>query len=299
MSSSIAAFVANLSAVSFWMNRVVPPLQIIFGTFGNLLNIIIFTRRSLRINPCSTYFLFGSVNNFFAIYVALLTRYLSTSWNLDPSARNTVLCKLRIFFVYVSVCLVLWLTVLASFDRFLSSSYNAGLRRLSRLPIARKIINNNAQNTRLRSSDRQMIAMLLFQVLTTTLFSVPYAAINLYDTVVITMLQYRLSTSGQAIYNVASNLFRLLYYTNPVAGFYIYTLTGPKFRKEMTSCIRYGLKFVLRATHLQGCLPLRIQQALFVETQIGIMDESLTLARRRNTVHPIQHRNPMNRTSII
>ncbi|CAF4841233.1 unnamed protein product [Rotaria sp. Silwood1] len=100
--------VANLNTATFWINRIIPVISIVFGTFGNLFNIIIFTRRSLCNNPCSVYFLAGSIANFFVMYVALLTRYLATSWNLDPAATNMIWCKIRYFLIYPPLCLVLW-----------------------------------------------------------------------------------------------------------------------------------------------------------------------------------------------
>ncbi|CAF1402446.1 unnamed protein product [Adineta steineri] len=151
----------------------------------------------------------------------------------------------------------------------------------------------NVRNERLRANNRQMIIMLSFQVLTTTVFSTPFAVTNLYATIVITILKYKLSASGNAIYNIISNLSRLLYYTNPIIGFYIYTLTGPKFRKEMKRCVRYGLKFALIITGLKQCLSLRIQQELFDENQLGTIDDSLELRRRGNTIHPIQRQRTM------
>ncbi|CAF3712271.1 unnamed protein product [Rotaria sp. Silwood1] len=105
--------VANLNTATFWINRIIPVISIVFGTFGNLFNIIIFTRRSLCNNPCSVYFLAGSIANFFVMYVALLTRYLATSWNLDPAATNMIWCKIRYFLIYPPLCLVLWFVVLA------------------------------------------------------------------------------------------------------------------------------------------------------------------------------------------
>jgi hypothetical protein len=148
--------------------------------------------------------------------------------------------------------------------------------------IARQV--NNARNERLRANDRQLVAMLLFQVLITTLISTPYFSLAIYNAVATTILQYKLSTSGQAIYNFAYNLFRLLYYTNSVIGFYIYTLTGPKFRAEMKRCTQYGLKSALSAIGLVQCLPLRAQQAL----RIG-----------GNTVHPIQNQRPINIITVV
>jgi hypothetical protein len=128
MSNSSFYLIANLTSVTFWINHIIPIFQIIFGTFGNLLNIIIFTRRSLRTNPCSMYFLISSINNIFVICVALIPRYLSTNWNLDPSATNNILCKLYYFFIYASLNLVLCFIVLASIDRYLSTSHNVLLR---------------------------------------------------------------------------------------------------------------------------------------------------------------------------
>jgi hypothetical protein len=375
MSNATNDFISNLNTATFCINRIIPIFQIVFGTFGNLFNILIFTRRALRTSPSSLYFLVGSVNNCFVIYVALLTRYLATSWNQDPSATNTVLCKLRLFFVYASISLVLWFIVLASIDRFLSSSHKAAFRRLSSLPIARKMIVsttifiyllhshmlifyksgvsdhgticsifsdeyniffnfffliiscilpivlmcifgmltilnvrnirnrvvpqvNNVRNGRLRSNDRQLITMLLFQVLITTLISAPFSVINVYNTIDVVILKYKLSIYAQAVYSFAFNLFRLFYYTNPVIGFYIYTLTGFKFRVEMNRCIRYGLKSVLTATGLIRYLSARTRQRLLDENPTGINNGSF-ICRRRHAVQLVHYRRPVNMTSAV
>ena len=73
---------------------------------------------------------------------------------------------------------------------------------------------------------------------------------------------------------------------NPVLGFYIYTLTGTKFRLEVKRCIRYGLKSVLTATGLMRCLPLRAQQALLGQSQMDITN-TMTMApgKTENAVH--------------
>ncbi len=136
----MSSLATNLNSLASWMNLCILPILIAFGTFGNVLNLIIFTRRTLRTNPCSMYFLAGSINNLFATYVVILSRYLSVSWNLDISTRNNVFCKLRLLFIYSSLNLVLWFTILASADRFFSSSKSVRLRQWSSLPMARKNI---------------------------------------------------------------------------------------------------------------------------------------------------------------
>ncbi|CAF1171761.1 unnamed protein product [Rotaria sordida] len=142
--------------------------------------------------------------------------------------------------------------------------------------------------------------MLLFQVLITTLISTPYFALAIYNAVAIVMFRYKLSPSGLASYNFAYSFFQLLHYTNPVITFYIYTLTGPKFRVEMKHCIQHGLKFILTAFGLMRCLPLRARQALFGENQVrGTNNISLPQSRRRgNAVHPTQQKATTNMTPV-
>ena len=130
----------QLPMISLELNRFVAIFQIVFGTFGNVMNILIFSRRSLRSNPCSLYFLASSINNLFFLYVATLTRMLSSGWNIDPSNSNLILCRSRIFLVYTSLCLIQWFVVLASIDRYFSSCHTTHQRRWSSLTIARKSI---------------------------------------------------------------------------------------------------------------------------------------------------------------
>jgi hypothetical protein len=89
----------------------------------------------------------------------------------------------------------------------------------------------------------------------------------------------------------------MLYYINPVLGFYIYTLSGPKFRIEIKKCLLYGLKFILTAIGLGRYLPLTIQRVLLNENYIN--NNILTQIRRGNTVHPNQHLRQINTTSAI
>ncbi|CAF3952156.1 unnamed protein product [Rotaria sordida] len=142
--------------------------------------------------------------------------------------------------------------------------------------------------------------MLLFQVLITTLISTPYFALAIYNAIAVVMFRNKLSPSALAIYNFAQDLSRLLHYTNPVITFYIYTLTGPKFRVEMKRCIQHGLKSVLTAIGLMRCLPLRAQQALLGENQVTNTNNiSLTQSRRRgNAVHPTQQKATMSMTPV-
>ncbi|CAF1279099.1 unnamed protein product [Adineta steineri] len=344
----------TLSILTLNLNRIVPILQIILGTFGNVINILIFSRRSLRKNPCSIYFLALSINNIFALYVALLTRLLSSGWQIDPSNTNNILCKLRIFFSYVSLCLTQWFIVLASIDRFLSSCRTVRYRQFSNKSITRKgtifiiifialihfhvliwfqsapigrtltcnifdknyqlfftiftlvftsllppffmiifglqtIFNvrklrrqvapqtNNTRTDRLRSKDRQMIRMLLFQVLLTIICTTPFTTINLYTTIGTNII---LSSTGTIIYNFCANVFRLLNYCIPVIGFYIYTLASRTFRSE----IKHILREFIKRIGLVQCLP-ENAQTLVNEQSGSLASGGNTFSRRKTGNH--------------
>ncbi|CAF0799418.1 unnamed protein product [Rotaria sp. Silwood1] len=327
--------IQRLPVISLQLNRIVPIFQIILGTFGNILNILIFTRRTLRNNPCSLYFLASSINNIFVLYVATLTRLLSSGWKIDPTNYNLTLCKLRIFFVYSSLALIQWFMVLASIDRYLSSCQNARYRQMSSISIARKVIgltiliialahfhtfiwwsvdyigsktycnifiydyeiafqvffliltcalppflmalfgtltilnvrklrtqvtplNNDVRNERLRSKDRQLIIMLLIQILVTILCTLPFSVVNI--TSMIFQYLVTLSDYGDAINTFYSNIGRLVNYFNPVVGFYIYTLSSQTFRSELKCMIMEAMKFILTTLGLEKWLPVQREQ---------------------------------------
>ncbi|CAF4208453.1 unnamed protein product [Rotaria sordida] len=305
MSNTTSDLVQKLNIATYWIDQIYPLLQIAFGTFGNVFNIIIFSRRALRSNPCSLYFLVGSIDNCVVIGIGICSRYLASSWYWDPSATNIVLCKLRNFVIYSSLTLALCFfapIISCILPIVLMSIFGIlmilNVRRVHN-QVGRHI--NNARNERLHSNDRQLAMMLLFQILITTLISTPYFALAIYNAVAIVMFRYKLSPSELASYNFANNLFRLLHYTNPVITFYIYTLTGPKFRVEMKHCIQHGLKSVLTAIGLVRYLPLRARQVLFGENQVmnTINIISLSQSRRRgNGVHPTQQKTTMSMTPV-
>jgi hypothetical protein len=157
---------------------------------------------------------------------------------------------------------------------------------------------NDARTERMRSNDRQLFIMLLFQLLITALLTTPFAAVGVYNVISTTILKQTRSPLGAGIYNLIYTIGRLLSYSNAIVGFYIYTLSGPKFRAEVKRCIQYALKSTLTAMGLIRYLPQRVQRAVAGGTQIEIMNESLTRGTR-NAVHPIQHKTTMIKRSAV
>ena len=129
----------TLLYISLQLYRYVPIAELLLGTFGNIMNVLIFMRPSLRSNPCSFYFWISSINNLFYLYVGLLTRMLASGWSLDPTQKSNILCKLRIFFVYTSSSLIQWYMIVASIDRYFSSCTSTRIRQWSTVKVARKV----------------------------------------------------------------------------------------------------------------------------------------------------------------
>jgi hypothetical protein len=121
------------------LNRSIPIPLLIFGTIGNALNIFILTRKSLRTNSCSFYFLSSTIANLICLWCGLFTRLLS-GYNLDPTVWNTTICKFRFFITYMSLSLSACFLVYASIDRWSSSSLNARRRLFSSIHIARRMV---------------------------------------------------------------------------------------------------------------------------------------------------------------
>ena len=135
MNSSVAA-AAELSYARFLgnfivqFNRYVPIPLLLLGVIGNILNILILKRPSLRSNPCSICFIAASLVNLLVLIDGLIPRIL-LSFDKDPSDTNDFLCKVKYYVIYSSSALSSWFIVLATIDRYLSSSLEVWKRRLS------------------------------------------------------------------------------------------------------------------------------------------------------------------------
>lgn len=108
-----------------------------FGILGNVLNICVLLQRSLRSNPCIFLFVTSSIANLTSILSGLIPRILST-WHLDLTETNDVLCRLRAFILFSSRTIALGLIMLAAIERWIISSNNIQYRQISSLKNAQK-----------------------------------------------------------------------------------------------------------------------------------------------------------------
>ncbi|CAF4337476.1 unnamed protein product, partial [Adineta steineri] len=122
MSSNIT-FIDYVNQLSSDLDRYLSIGILLFGTIGNILNCLALSQRSLRSNPCVFFFLASSIASIITLISGVLVRLLS-DWSLSLDLTNTIswLCKVRVYILFNSRTIASWLIMLATCDRWLSSS---------------------------------------------------------------------------------------------------------------------------------------------------------------------------------
>lgn len=96
----------------------IAPLVFIFGFIGNLLTIIVFLRKKLRINNSSwSFFMLRLISDSFVI-VQCMREFIKQKLNFDFITLNIFLCKIAEFSLYLPTALSAWALVILSIDRF-------------------------------------------------------------------------------------------------------------------------------------------------------------------------------------
>ncbi|CAF1367215.1 unnamed protein product [Didymodactylos carnosus] len=109
-----------------------------FGTIGNLLTIIVFTRKTLRSNPCVVYLSATAIPCTLALYFAYLVKIIQ-NFGFDLAAISAF-CKMRLYIIDPSQFTSSWFMMLACIDRYASSSEHVRIRNFSRLSVAYRLI---------------------------------------------------------------------------------------------------------------------------------------------------------------
>ncbi|CAF1113212.1 unnamed protein product [Adineta steineri] len=310
MSDSVnSTLVIQLNLFTFQMNRYMSIFIMLFGSVGNIINLIIFYRPKHRTNPCAVYFFYASIAGLIALYSGLLSRIFA-GFQLDLSGTTEGLCQFRAFIIWVSTTAASWFLTYATVDRYCISCRNVNRRNLSNLRYTQRLmiitfigasivfaetfycyvpnIKNSpltcygrsiacrlyneissallfvfipsiimlifgfatVKNVRklltsiapsastettaktIKKTDRQLIQMLIIQVVLSTIFNIPLAIYRLYLTSTLYVLKTPLRST---IENLFFQAFYLLSFMTFGMPFYIYTLTGTVFKNECTT----------------------------------------------------------------
>ena len=116
------------------------PILIVLGNIGNLLLILIFTRRHHRHNPCSLYLLASAIFSLVGLNWSLITNLNALYQVPDPFTLSVTLCRLRGYILQATSVLYRTMIILACIDRYAMSSTSVRIRAFSKRNTAIKMI---------------------------------------------------------------------------------------------------------------------------------------------------------------
>ena len=111
---------------------------LVIGLFGCLCNLITFTAVRLQCNPCAFYFLLSTIFEVCSITFGVISRMAADHLGSNLSSTSRAYCKLRAFLVSAIPLTATYLILMASIDRFMSSSVSARLRSFSQIKVAHR-----------------------------------------------------------------------------------------------------------------------------------------------------------------
>ncbi|CAF1292371.1 unnamed protein product [Adineta steineri] len=116
-------------------------LMIPLAIIGHSLSIFVFTRRSLRSNPCVMYLRAATIFGLLSACFILPMRLIQSGYiGLDPTVHSIYICKIVWFLLYSIRLLSFWFVVLACIDRYLCSSSSMRKRSWSNAHVASQTI---------------------------------------------------------------------------------------------------------------------------------------------------------------
>lgn len=115
--------------IAYWIWRIVPPFLLIFGTCGNVLSIIILTRKSLRKFSTSIYLLFLAGSDTTNLVVSLIADAATAFRLFNLYNQNDVTCKVTEWVLYTSGLLSVWLLVMITIERLIAIRFPFKVRR--------------------------------------------------------------------------------------------------------------------------------------------------------------------------
>lgn len=100
--TSVASTLASIQRMNANFIRSFSSFLFAAGVIGHTLNICVFTRRTLRSNPCARYFLAMAIAGFFVVFGILPLRLLQIVFKIDVFISSNPLCK---FLSYLLACI--------------------------------------------------------------------------------------------------------------------------------------------------------------------------------------------------
>mgnify|MGYP001048251920 CR=1 FL=1 len=131
------ATVSPLTSIQNLLTNYTFIIIFILGNLSNLANIAVFLQKNLRSNACSWYFASVSLGHLLFLYFACLTRIITAWSGFDLTRSSIIFCRLRIYFLTVSLLISRYFLCLISIDRWMVTSTKLVIRQMSSFKFAR------------------------------------------------------------------------------------------------------------------------------------------------------------------
>ena len=103
-----------------WIWKIVPPIIVILGTFGNGLIIIVLLRQIGTLSSTAIYLLLLAFSDLMILYLGPVRQWIMYMWNVDIRVLSDSGCMTSLFFTYFSFHLSSWLLVAVTIERMIS-----------------------------------------------------------------------------------------------------------------------------------------------------------------------------------
>lgn len=100
--------------------KIVPPILIIFGTFGNTLTVVILIRQVGKLSSTAVFLLALAVSDTMFLFTGPLRRWIIAVWNKDIRHISEIGCKFSVYFTYSSIQFSSWILVAVTVERLIS-----------------------------------------------------------------------------------------------------------------------------------------------------------------------------------
>lgn len=109
------------AGVMIW--KTVSPVLIIFGTIGNILTVVILSRRSIRKTTTGLFLIFLTISDLIVLYTGLLRQWLIYLFDFDVRQVGELACKVHTWSVSSSLDFSAWMLIAVTLERITAVWY--------------------------------------------------------------------------------------------------------------------------------------------------------------------------------
>ena len=106
--------------VKEWLWKIIPPIVMLLGTFGNSLTIIVLMRQIKNLSSTAVYLLTLAFSDLLVLYLGPLRQWIVYLWRVDVRTLSNAGCKIQMFLTYFSIQFSSWLLVAVTMERVIS-----------------------------------------------------------------------------------------------------------------------------------------------------------------------------------